>query len=45
MHFDHVAFSYPDGRTVFSDFDLLIPAGQTVASSASRAAASRPCSR
>ena len=30
MHFDHVAFSYPDGRTVFSDFDLLIPPGQTV---------------
>ncbi|GJE28239.1 ABC transporter ATP-binding protein [Methylobacterium organophilum] len=30
MTFDHVAFSYPDGRTVFSDFNLVIPPGQTV---------------
>ena len=30
MNFDHVAFKYPDGRTVFSDFNLVIPAGQSV---------------
>ncbi|GEP09213.1 ABC transporter ATP-binding protein [Methylobacterium gnaphalii] len=30
MNFDHVAFQYPDGRTVFSDFNLNIPAGQSV---------------
>ena len=30
MNFDHVAFKYPDGRTVFSDFNLTIPPGQSV---------------
>ena len=30
MTFDHVAFKYPDGRTVFSDFNLTIPPGQSV---------------
>ncbi|GLS45241.1 ABC transporter ATP-binding protein [Methylobacterium brachythecii] len=30
MNFDHLAFKYPDGRTVFSDFNLNIPAGQSV---------------
>jgi ATP-binding cassette subfamily B protein len=28
--FDHVAFSYPDGRGVFTDFDLVIQPGQRV---------------
>ncbi len=28
--FDHVAFSYPDGRGVFTDFDLHIQPGQRV---------------
>ena len=28
--FDHVAFAYPDGRGVFTDFDLVIQPGQRV---------------
>jgi len=30
MTFDHVAFRYPDGRTVFADFNLTIQPGQSV---------------
>ncbi len=30
VHFDHVGFAYPDGRLVFSDFNLEIPGGQRV---------------
>ncbi len=30
LNFEHVAFKYPDGRTVFSDFNLTIPPGQSV---------------
>jgi len=30
IEFEHVAFSYPDGRTVFADFDLAIEPGQRV---------------
>ncbi len=31
LHFDHVDFSYVDGRPVLPDLDLVVPAGQTVA--------------
>ena len=31
VRFDHVAFSYVEGRTVLPDLDLTIPAGQTLA--------------
>lgn len=30
IEFEHVAFSYPDGRPVFTDFDLVIEPGQRV---------------
>ncbi|CAA2156028.1 ABC transporter-like protein [Methylobacterium sp. GXF4] len=30
IEFDHVAFNYPDGRPVFTDFDLVIEPGQKV---------------
>ena len=30
LEFQHVAFSYPDGRGVFTDFDLVIEPGQRV---------------
>jgi ATP-binding cassette subfamily B protein len=30
VHFDHVGFAYPDGRPVFTDFNLEIPGGQRV---------------
>ena len=30
IEFDHVAFSYPDGRAVFTDFNVKIEAGQRI---------------
>ncbi|MDQ4053938.1 MAG: ABC transporter ATP-binding protein/permease [Actinomycetota bacterium] len=31
LHFDHVEFSYVEGRPVLPDLDLTVPAGQTLA--------------
>src|SRR6185503_10608087 len=31
LHFDHVGFSYVEGRPVLPDLDLTVPAGQTLA--------------
>jgi ATP-binding cassette subfamily B protein len=31
LHFDHVQFSYVEGRPVLPDLDLTVPAGQTLA--------------
>lgn len=31
IRFDHVGFAYPDGRNVFSDFDLKVKPGEAVA--------------